>query len=336
MGKGPISLRSRGVGTIHVPDSLLPMIFSLPSWHTKVLIAAAALLFVSGGYLAYVRTLGGAVYARREIDSIRADISQLRRDNARLRSQLAGISEKLGSDPGGFPNRTTFPTGKAPGEIPARLAARVSKLKDYLSAHPELSDPEMRLLKDDDWVMPVKEERLETEAGTRKALSQVRAAALGRLGEMVAAAIRDYADANNGQQPSSVTQIAPFLSDQANSDLLQGFGKPDSTAPVGCLFQKTSTVDSWYDSACFVWDDQFACSGTGPGVEVERAIVSYQRATGNPPNDASQIIPYLQYSISPVVVGAVLDGLRPSPNAPPALSANMGGSISIGGSGKPE
>jgi len=312
------------------------MSLSLPSWHAKVLIAAAALLFVSGGYLAYVKTLGGAAYARRDIDSMRSDIAQLRRDNARLRSQLAGLSEGLVAASNGSMGAAPSGTSRPLGGIPARLAARISKLRDFLSAHPEWADPEMRLLKDDDWVLPVREERVDTEASERKALAMVRMAAHARLGAMVAAAIRDFADANNGQQPSSAAQLVPHLSDPSSADLLQGFGKPDSTAPTGCVFQKTSAVDAWYGTTCYVCENQFVTSGTGPGLEVERAIAAFQRTTGNPPGDASQIIPYLQGSVSPDVAGAVFDALRPSPDVPPAVAPGTGSMISFSGSVKPD
>jgi len=269
------------------------------------------------------------------MESISADISRLKRENARLLKQLSVFGDRLDQQGSGAQIvADSSSSRKSSKEVPARAAERISKLKEYLSAHPEMADPEMRLLKDDDWVFPVSEIRLDTEASKRKALAQVRMQAQSRLGEMVAASVRDYIDANNGQQPSNAAQLAPYLADPANADLLQGFGKPDPTAPSGCLFQKVSAVDDWYGSTCYVSDNYFSTNGTGPGLAVEEAIAAFQRTTGDSPNEASQIVPYLQNAVSPAIVNAVFDGLRPSPNTPPVISQG-GGMSSTSGSGSP-
>jgi hypothetical protein len=308
---------------------------SSPIWSAKRVWVSLGLAVLIGACSFYVRAVDRSSKSHREMESIRADISRVKRENARLLKQLSVIGDRL--DQQGSGSQIVADSSiseKSPKEVPARAAERISKLKEFLSAHPEMADPEMRLLKDDDWVFPVSEIRLETEASKRKALAQVRMQAQSRLGEMVAAALRDYLDANNGQQPSNAAQLAPYLADLANADLLQGFGKPDPTAPSGCLFQKVSAVDDWYGSTCYVSDNQFYAHGTGPGLAVEQAIVAFQRATGNPPNEASQIIPYLQNAVSPAIVNAVFDGLRPSPNTPPVTSQG-GGMYSTGGSGNP-
>jgi len=302
-----------------------------PYWRANLALALAALVVLAGAYLAYERIVGGSPVSRREIESMRADISELRRENARLLKQVTRVSDRVDQQ-SGLTRPVDPSSGRQPKEVPARLAARISRLKEYLSAHPEMADPGMRLLKEDDWVFPVRDIRLDSEAGRRKALAQVRIQAQARLGEIVASAVRDYLDANNGQPPSSASQLAPYLKDPANADLLQGFGKPDSTAPPGCLFQKASAVDDWYGSTAYVSDNEFSCHGTGPGLAVEQAIAAFQRATGNPPNDASQIGPYLRDVINPAVVSAVFEGLRPSPSSAPVIS-EFGGMVSASGSG---
>ncbi len=302
-----------------------------PYWRANLALALAALVVLAGAYLAYERIVGGSPVSRREIESMRADISELRRENARLLKQVTRVSDRVDQQ-SGLTRPVDPSSGRQPKEVPARLAARISRLKEYLSAHPEMVDPEMRLLKDDDWVFPIKDIRLDTEGSKRKALAQLRMQAEARLGGMVAAAARDYLDANNGQAPSSAAQLAPYLADPANADLLQGFGKPDSTAPAGCLFQKASSVDDWYGSTCYVLDNQVMGHGAGPGLVVEQAIAEYQRVTGSPPGDATQIAPYLKDTVSQATAGAIFDGLRPSPGASPVIT-QYGGMFSFSGSG---
>ena len=306
-----------------------------PFWSAKPVWVLLGLVILIGAYFGYVKEVENSSKAHREMESIRADITRLKHENARLVRQLAVVAERLDQRGSGSQVVADSPAPKRSSkEVPARVAERISKLKEYLSAHPEMADPEMRLLKDNDWAFPVSEIRLDTEASKRKALAQVRMQAQSRLGEMVAAAVRDYIDANNGQQPSNAAQLAPYLADPGSADLLQGFGKPDSTASPGCLFQRVSTVDEWYGSTCYVSDNQFYARGTGPGLVVEQAIAAFQQATGSPPSEASQIVPYLRETVSPSTVNAVFDGLRPSPSTPPVISQG-GGMSSTGGSGNP-
>jgi hypothetical protein len=294
-------------------------------------VVVALLAILAGGYLWYVRFADSALVSRREIESMRADISHLKRENARLQRQLAAVADRAELHGGGSPNVAGSSSSKAPtNEVPVHLAARVSRLKEYLSAHPEVTEPEMRLLKDDDWFNIVRDMRVDTEASERKALAFVRMEAQLRLGGMIAAAVRDYIDDNNGQPPSSAAQLAPFLADPANADLLQGFEKADSNAPEGSIFQKVSAVDDWYGSTSYIGDNYCVDRSTGPGLAVEEAIAGFKQATGNAPSDASQIAPYLHEAVNPSTVNAVLAGLRPSPNAPPVLAGSRGMTMSSG------
>ena len=252
-----------------------------------------------------------------------------------MQRQLAEVGERLDQQGRGSSNAAESPVeNRASRELPARLAERISKLKEFLSAHPEMAEPEMRLLEDDDWIDPVRRTRLDTEADTRKALAWVRIHAQSRLGGIVAAAVRDYLDANNGQAPTSAAQLAPYLADPANTDLLQGLEKAGPSAPQGFIFQKASSADDWYGSTCYIGDDRFYANETGPGMAVEFAITAFQRATGNPPADASQLVPYLHESVSPSTLSAIFAGFRPSQDSPPVLPLG-GGTFSTSGSGTP-
>jgi len=138
----------------------------------------------------------------------------------------------------------------------------------------------------------------------------------------------------HGQAPSSAAQLAPYLADPANADLLQGFGKPDSTAPPGCLFQMSPGVDDWYGSTCYVADNDFQSRGTGPGITVEQAIVEYQRAKGAPPSDAAQIhsLPAGRRKPRPSRARCSRAFVHPSGGAP--VITQYGGMVSISGSGE--
>ena len=77
---------------------------------------------------------------------------------------------------------------------------------------------------------------------------------------------------------------------------------------------------------------EFMGHGTGPGLAVEQAIAEYQRVTGSPPGDATQIAPYLKDAVSQATAGAIFDGLRPSPGASPVIT-QYGSMFGVSGSG---
>jgi len=306
-----------------------------PSPSAKAALVLAAAVMLAGAYSLYQRAADNALRSHREVEAVRAEVAGLKRENARMQRQLGDMDQRLGQEGRGAPSAgEPLAPARPAREVPPRVAARVSKLREYLAEHPEDSGPEMRLIKDDDWVDPVSDIRLDTEASMRKALAQVRMQAQARVGEIVATAVRDYMDANNGQPPTSAAQLAPYLSDPADADLLQGFENAGPGSPPGAVFQKTYGADDWFGSRCSIEDDHYYVYGNGPGLAVERAIAAFQQATGNPPTDASQIVPYLQEPVSPSVASAVFAGLRPSPNSPPVIS--RGGAVSsIGGNGSP-
>jgi hypothetical protein len=290
---------------------------------------------VCGVYFGFRRIAGEASAFDRQIQSMRADIARLKRENSGLRKQLTDIGDRLDRSGGELSSGgDSTPAVKPTKEIPGRLAGRISALKEFLSQHPGSAVPEMRLLKDEDWVTSIREIRLETEGSKRKAVAQLRMAAQARMGEMVANAGRDYMEANNGQAPSDIGQLAPYMADPANADLLQGFGKPDSWGPSGCLFQKNSSAGDWYGSACYISESGFSVHGTGPGLEVERAIDAFRRETGSPPTDVSQIAPYLKNSVKPETANEIFESLRPSPGATPQMSG-AGGIVSYSGNVDP-
>src|SRR5271169_2596105 len=130
----------------------------------KPVLVLPVLALLIGAYFAYVRVVDSSSRSRREMESIRADVSRLKRENARLLKQLTFIGERLDQQGSGSQIVTDSATSRRSSkEVPARVAERISKLKEYLSVHPEMADSEMRLLKDDDWVFPVGEIRLDTE-----------------------------------------------------------------------------------------------------------------------------------------------------------------------------
>ena len=93
--------------------------------------ALAGLVGLAGAFLVYERIVDGSPVSRREVDSMRSEISELRRENSRLLKQVARASDRIDMQGGGFPRalEASAPT-RQPREVPARLAARISKLKD--------------------------------------------------------------------------------------------------------------------------------------------------------------------------------------------------------------
>src|SRR4029453_13085730 len=76
-------------------------------------------------------------------------------------------------------------------------SAKVRTFKERLDQMPERKIPELKLLKEWDWLEVTKEANLETDAGARRAFSALRKRAKREFAEMLRGAFRKYAEAND-------------------------------------------------------------------------------------------------------------------------------------------
>src|SRR5258708_14074376 len=101
---------------------------------------------------------------------------------------------------------------------------RVNQLKEKLGQMPDQKIPELQFLTDQDWldaVRPIRQLKTETDYG--QALSALRSAAKGEFAGALQNALRNYAQASNGQLPTDLSQLKPYFGSAIDDSVLQRY-----------------------------------------------------------------------------------------------------------------
>jgi len=97
------------------------------------------------------------------------------------------------------------------------LAARAAELNQHLQQMPDKKIPELQLLDESDWLSVAKNADFDTDAGIRQALQKLRRLAKDKV--PIGSALSAFADANNGQLPSDLSQLKPYFNQSHLGDL---------------------------------------------------------------------------------------------------------------------
>jgi len=165
-----------------------------------------------------------------ELLKLRGEVAGLRRDSQELALLKAGRAQP------------TDASGSA--EMNAVLA-RVGELKQMLTQKPDLNIPELQFLTSQDWLNVAAMAKLETDSGTRIALSRLRSAGKMVFAPMLVKALTDYVQASSGQLPTTMSQLKPYFSPPVEDALLNRYellatGKAsDLPAPEPSSFEES-------------------------------------------------------------------------------------------------
>lgn len=109
---------------------------------------------------------------------------------------------------------------------------RVKLIKQRFERWPGKKTPELELLTDRDWLNEMASRELETEEDYREAMSVLRLTAKGKFSEIINKALEQYAQSNNDQSPSDLSQLTPYLQPPLDS-FLQDYeiAKPGTVHP---------------------------------------------------------------------------------------------------------
>jgi hypothetical protein len=103
------------------------------------------------------------------------------------------------------------------------LAARAVELNQHLEQMPDKKIPELQLLDENDWLAAAKDAKFDNDADIRKALQKLRSIAKDKV--PIGSALYAFANANNGQLPTDLSQLKPYF----NQSNLGNLGLDDST-----------------------------------------------------------------------------------------------------------
>jgi len=213
------------------------------------------------------------------------DLSEL----LKLRAQVAKLqddSRELARLRAGAASNAIDPTASAMNS----WLVRVKKLKDRLGQMPNQSIPELQFLTDQNWLGVVKNrQQLETDADFDQALSDLRSSAKGEFASMVQNALRNYAQANNGQSPTDMSQLQPYFASSIDGSVLQRY----ELAQPGTVTEKTTPLNNQNDNYYQISVNTIT-GRSGNEITLEPAMQAFSAANnGQAPNDPAQLLPYL-------------------------------------------
>jgi hypothetical protein len=140
-----------------------------------------------------------------------------------------------------------------PMEPAARdLAGKMNFLKQRLEQMPDKNIPELKYLDGDAWARVAQTARLDTDAGVRQALAELRNLAKADFAPQIAQALRAYIQANAGQLPPDASQLRPYFELPVDDAILAryqmiGTGNAGDLPSGQMIVAEKAAVDDEYD-----------------------------------------------------------------------------------------
>jgi RNA polymerase sigma factor (sigma-70 family) len=226
-----------------------------------------------------------------ELIRLRAEVAHLRAEK-RAAATVAGAREIAGDE--------------ALQETLRSLGAKAATLKARAKEMPEKQIPELALVKEKDWLDSVaRVSDLDAEYRVRQALSYLRASAKGKLGNDMQKALQQFADANGGVLPATVSELLPFMPETTTAAMLERYkmvqsGKLDDVARSQAIIAESApVVDDEYDTE-FKFHRQGTSSSSVNQVrdQMKDAVIAYAKANnGILPSSPTQLDGYLKRQI---------------------------------------
>jgi RNA polymerase sigma factor (sigma-70 family) len=211
-----------------------------------------------------VRKLQSAQQHIEQVGRDTAELPKLRSEVARLREQSRELTQLKSAARG---------TNDPFTQSVLSMANRAAELNSRLQQMPEKKIPELQLLTENDWLAAAKDSDLDTDAGVRTALRDLRRIAKNEFGKMIGNALAKYVEANNGQLPADVAELLPHLKQPIDPAILQRYQMLYSgqlsdvpPAPGGhgqWVISEKAPVDSDYDSHLYIGPGRTSSFATG-------------------------------------------------------------------------
>ncbi len=268
-------------------------------------------------------------------DARQHQLERLRREQDELRTELTEAERQLGDLPPP-PEGASRRTPEHLAEMQAWLA-RLKQLRREFEQRPDQRIPEMRLLGDGDWLRLAKISRLDSEDSIRKAMAEIRGAAVARFTAYMRSALRTYVKVVGKEAPSSSLALAPYFEKPIDLAMLERYeviavpprpqtsrvkGLVSASGGVEWLVQNRAAVDGDYDYRNQVRADGSTSASFGPWAWMPElhhrhnvASKSYAEANrGMQPSNIADVIPYfdppLEASLAHKLIRAYGDEAR--------------------------
>ena len=297
---------------------------------TKALVMTTFQKAIIAGTIAVVA--GAGIYEARQAADLRekvqalqqqpisptAQLAQLQRERDEATNQVAALLDQLASlkkNATDLPKlrrevtelRSATAAGSSGDKDPVQSAAkswadRVTQLKQRLAQTPGDTIPEMKYLKDANW-LDAAQSPLETDKDYRRAFSTLRHAGENQFIISMQEALGKYLKDSNQQFPSDLSQLKPYFDGEVDDAMLQRYAiVPASSIPnlkMGgdWLITVKDPIDPEFDSMWALGERGFGSSsysGTKEMSILAPALKAYAAANnGQEPKNPTDILPYL-------------------------------------------
>lgn len=149
------------------------------------------------------------------------DLAAARRAQSATIADLAQARQQLDALPAASGGAATA-NAEHRAEI-ERWLVRVQRLRQVFVDHPERRIPEMRFLKEDDWLRVAKAYAMDTDEQLRAAAAELRTAAVGHFVERFSAATRKYSTANKNERPANIQMLAAYFDEPVDPMILERY-----------------------------------------------------------------------------------------------------------------
>lgn len=196
----------------------------------KTFVGAAVVAFVGVGFYAQ-RTIARQ---QRDLRELRDQQSRLIAENRQLRqdrnedaqllraadSAIAAVRSRAGAAGAGG---GASGDSAMEGELKA-VSARMAVLKERIARSPDQQIPELRLLREQDWINAAAKHKLDSDGDVAEALRSLRTSGKFNFSELAAKALWKFAQANEGRLPTDILELAPCFDPPIEAEMLQRYG----------------------------------------------------------------------------------------------------------------
>lgn len=254
---------------------------------------------------------------QQQVEHWRSESRRLQRERDELTGQLAATRQEAET----ARSRITGEERILPNGDPAMEAelkavfARVTMLKERLPQYPDQQIPELRLLKDQDWINVATKHKLDTDEDIWAAFSDLRTSGTINFADLMSKALWKYTQANDGQLPADILLLTPYFESPIEPEMLQRYGimRPGGIREAS---QETSVIaeiapsDGNQDPTLYMSGPRTQMNQNNINIHsgsysdisnaVLGAVADFIKARGERPlTDPSQLAPYLKSPIDP-------------------------------------
>jgi hypothetical protein len=239
--------------------------------------------------------------SRRQLAAFRDENDRLNRNTDEL-IKLRGENTRLRSDSTALAQMNAGNSSDPVVSEAVSWKNRVNLLKQRLEQTPGARIPELQLVTEQDWLNAAKGD-LKSEKDYRQALAQLRSAGESKFISDLQPALIKYMEANNGQFPTDLTQLQPYLKTPVDPAILDRWGivPANSIKSLGVggdwIITQRSAPDGEFDQRYGVGSFGYGSSGPFTQKPVDTltpVLQSFASANnGQMPSDPAQLVPYL-------------------------------------------